>query len=151
MGRSERHQAAKLPRCLLMALAAGVDKVFVYREKGSTPAQHAGAGLIRNDVTLRPSFLTTSILIRQLAGFDGKAVRLTSPDSHVWAYLWRQEDRALVAAWRTGKPGVNPLDLGIVNCVDSFGGKTTQVNSRDLQLSEFPVYLEVDPHYPGLP
>ncbi|HRU02205.1 MAG TPA: hypothetical protein P5239_10940, partial [Victivallales bacterium] len=68
IGRDERYQAAKLPRCLMIALASGIQKVFVYREIGSRPAQHAGAGLIREDRSYRPSFFTYATLIREIDG-----------------------------------------------------------------------------------
>ena len=43
IGLTERHQAAKLPRCIMLALATGIERVFIYREAGSDPAMHAGA------------------------------------------------------------------------------------------------------------
>ena len=48
-GTDEHTQAARLPRVVMLALAHGMDKVFVYRESGSTPSMHAASGLVRDD------------------------------------------------------------------------------------------------------
>ena len=37
-GTTEAIQAARLPRVVMLCLANGVEKVFVYRESGSTPS-----------------------------------------------------------------------------------------------------------------
>ena len=39
IGRTERIQATKVPRAVMIALAAGVDEVMIYRESGSDPAR----------------------------------------------------------------------------------------------------------------
>ena len=65
-GIGERMQAARLPRAIMLALGNGVEKVFVYREKGDAPGQHAAAGVIRNDDTLKPSYLSYATLAREL-------------------------------------------------------------------------------------
>ena len=71
IGRTERYQAAKLTRGNMLSFANGVEKVFIYRESGSTPAQHSGAGLLRNDGSIRPSFFTVANQIRQMDGAMG--------------------------------------------------------------------------------
>lgn len=121
MGRSERHQAAKVPRGIMLALAAGIERVFIYREKGSDPAQHAGAGLLRNDGSIRPAWLTTATMIRQLQGFGDRAVRLPHPDPNVWAFLWQDGERRVVSAWTLGTDAKLALDLGSASVCDSFG------------------------------
>ncbi|TWT98784.1 discoidin domain-containing protein [Neorhodopirellula pilleata] len=144
LGLSERHQAAKLPRCLAMALGAGVDKVFIYREKGSTPAQHAGAGLLRNDESRRPSWFTMANMVRELQGFDGKALRLPSEDERVWAYLWRDDNRCRLMIWRIEEDGPMPFDLGYVEYRDAFGARYRDVASREMVLTDLPIYIDVD-------
>ncbi|OGV56004.1 MAG: hypothetical protein A2X45_21180 [Lentisphaerae bacterium GWF2_50_93] len=141
IGRSERYQAAKVPRTIMIALAMGVEKVFIYREKGSDPAQHAGAGLLRNDSSVRPVWLTTATLIRQLQGFNGKALRLPAADPKVWMFLWDDGKRKVVTAWRyegTSKLGV---DLGKANVSDSFSSVSAVGSTADLTITEFPIYI----------
>ncbi|MEI6167106.1 MAG: hypothetical protein WCS52_07915 [bacterium] len=141
IGRTERYQAAKVPRAVMLALAAGVEKVFVYREKGSTPTQHAGAGLLRNDLTVRPQWFTVATMIRQLQGFEGKALRLPSADPKVWMFLWKTGTRQLITAWRY--EGTEPLgiDLGKASVCDAFGRVTEVKETAGVVLSEMPVYI----------
>ena len=143
IGRGERHQAAKLPRAVTFALAAGVDRVFVYRESGSDPAMHAGAGLLRNDASVRPAWLTVATMIRQLQGLDGRALRLPSPDPGVWAYLWQQGDRRVVAAWALGEPRRFGVDLGKSEVCDGFGRTTAASGTADVLLGDVPTYIAV--------
>lgn len=140
MGRSERHQAAKLPRGIMLALAAGIDRVFIYREKGSDPAQHAGAGLLRNDGSIRPAWLTTATMIRQLQGFSGRALRLTHPDKNVWAFLWQDGNRRVVGAWTLGDEVKLGLDLGTATVSDAFGS-ITNANAAEVVVGYTPTYL----------
>ena len=140
MGLGEREQAAKLPRVTMLHLAAGVDKVFIYRERGSTAAQHAGAGLLRNDNSLRPSWFTMATLIRQFEGVDIKsALRLDVGDPNVWAYLWDRSGKPLLTAWTV--EGTASLPVGSGRLVDSFGAETTIGGDTTVALSIFPVYL----------
>ncbi|MBN2473345.1 MAG: hypothetical protein JXB62_01960, partial [Pirellulales bacterium] len=87
-GTTETIQAARLPRVVMLCLAFGVDKVFVYRESGSTPSMHACSGLLRDDFTEKPSWFTFGTLVRQFSRVTGGAVRLPHPDENVWLLKW---------------------------------------------------------------
>ncbi len=143
IGRTERYQAAKVPRTLMIAFALGVEKVFIYREKGSNPAMHAGAGLLRNDCSLRPVWFTVATMIRQLQGFNGRALRLPSADPKVWMYLWEDAQRKVVTAWRYEGTSKLGIDLGKANVTDSFGHASVVNGTADLVLSEFPLYISL--------
>lgn len=147
IGLSERQQAAKLPRVMMIALASGIDKVFIYRERGSDPSMHAGAGLLRNDGSLRPSWLTTATAIRQLQGFEGRAIRLPHDDPNVWMLAWHDDQRCVIAAWTIGGPTkVDNLFVGkdLIRIVDAFGHSTDGLpESSAIELSEFPCYVHL--------
>ena len=53
-GTTEAIQAARLPRVVMLCLANGVERVFVYRESGSTPSMHACSGVLRDDFSREP-------------------------------------------------------------------------------------------------
>ena len=143
IGRSERYQAAKLPRCLMMALANGIDKVMIYREKGSQPAHHAGAGLIRNDGSLRPSWFTVATMIRMLHGVKGKGLRLPHPDERARLYLWdRPGGGQIITAWTANDEGdAIGLPLGECAVTDAFGKESKANVGTDFRLGIFPLYL----------
>ncbi len=147
MGKSERDQAAKLPRALIIALANGIEKVFVYRENGSTPAQHAGAGMIRNDGTLRPAYFTYATLIRQFDGVaENRIPRLRTPDPDVWMYQFERNGGKVLVAWTTGEKADLGLDLCKCQVTGAFGGLTEQEVGPGFQLSMFPVYINSMEH-----
>ena len=143
IGRGERHQAAKVPRSVILALAAGVDRVFIYRETGSTPAMHAGAGLLRDDNTLRPAWLTVATMIRQMQGLRGRALRLPTDDPNVWLLLWREGGRRLVVAWTLGGPRKLGVDLGAAHGCDGFGLKAAAAGTAGEVLTSVPRYLHI--------
>jgi hypothetical protein len=150
MGRTERHQAAKLPRGMMLSLAHGIDKAFIYRETGSTPSMHAGAGLLRDDGTIRPVWLTVATMIRQLQGFEGKALRLFPDDPNVWAFLWQDGDRRLITAWTLGDEKTFAADLGKANVTNAFGHTTEMMQTSKVTLGYFPVYISLPSATPAL-
>ena len=140
-GTDERTQAARLPRVVMLALASGIDKVFVYRESGSTASMHAASGLLRDDGTYKPSYLTYATLIRELDGVMGPAIRVPHPDKNVRMYLWRRGDDRLLTAWTIEGEAKLDLKLGKATVTDAFGQRRAQDLSAGLTLSAFPVYI----------
>jgi hypothetical protein len=146
IGLSERKQAAKLPRVMMITLARGINKVFIYRESGSQESLHAGAGLLRDDGRLRPSWFTMATLIRQLQRCEGKAERLPHNDPNVWLLKWDCGDREVVAAWTIGEPvEIEVKSLGEERTpntiVDAFGHAMDVNVTEKVMLTEFPVYV----------
>lgn len=142
IGRTERFQAAKLPRDLMIGLANGVEKIFLYRETGSNAVMHGGAGVIRNDGSLRPSFFTLSTLSRQLDGaMDVRVPRLMTSDPKVWMYRWKRANDYVVTAWTPENTVPLGLDLGKCHVVDAFGAATDMEVTKDFPLTIFPVYI----------
>lgn len=139
-GTNEQLQAAWLPRDIMIALGAGIDKVFVYREKGSTPSLYAASGLVRDDNSLKPSWFTYATLIRQLNKItDG--MRLPYPDENIRLYLWKKEDEIILSAWTvTGKAELK-LKLGKSKFVDSFGFESKVEKGEIIKLGIFPIYI----------
>ncbi len=132
---NETLHACWLPRGVMMALAAGVDRVQVHREKD------AGAGgLIRNDQTLYPAWFTYATMVRQLDGVTGRALRVPA-DDNVRAYLWKRGDKAVVTAWTIKGPGELKAALGRCTITDAFGAARPADVVQGLALSEFPVYI----------
>ena len=138
-GIGERMQAARLPRAIMLALGNGVEKVMVYREKGSSPSQHAAAGVIRDDETLKPSYLSYATLIRELNGTTA-GQRLPFPDDDVRIFAWPKGDKIVLSAWAVKGEKTIDLNLGRATVSDSFGAQTTGAVTK-LSLSDFPIYI----------
>lgn len=142
IGRTERYQAAKLPRDLMISLANGVEKVMIYREAGSDEDMHAGSGMFRNDKSIRPSYFTLATLFRQLDGVtDLHTLRLKTADPKVWLYNWKRPTDYVLTAWTPEDTVPLGLDLGKCRVTDSFGTVKDMDVTRDFPLSIFPVYI----------
>ena len=140
-GTTEAIQAARLPRVVMLCLANGIDKVFVYRESGSTPSMHACSGVLRNDFSRKPSWYTFGTLIRQLQGVKGGARRLPHRDENVWLMEWDAGGEPLLTAWTVDGTARMGLDLGACTIVDSFGGITKPQSTNNVQITAYPLYL----------
>jgi len=140
-GTNETIQSARLPRVTMLCLAAGVDKVFVYRESGSTPSKHACSGLLRNDFTAKPSWFTFGTLVRQFHHVKGGAVRLPHPDKNVYLLKWNDGGKDLLTAWTVN--GQAPLGLSFGRCeiTDAFGARMQTANTAKLEITPFPIYI----------
>jgi hypothetical protein len=114
--------------------------VIVYRESGSTPAQHAGAGVLRNDLTRKPSWYTYATLIRQLQ-LATPEYRLNDFDDNVWVQSWRRDGRPLLMAYCVTGEGTLGIELGAATVTDAFGGVTQVTSTKNLPLNEYPVYI----------
>ncbi len=142
MGLTERHQAAKLTRGNMLSFANGIEKVFIYRESGSNAAQHAGAGLLRNDLSLRPSFFTVANQARQLEGaMETRVPRLRTEDPDVWMYYWNRPQGGVLTAWAPKENSTLGIDLGKCLVTNAFGGETEMEVTKDFPLTMFPVYI----------
>ena len=140
-GTDETTQAARLPRVIMTALAAGIDKVFVYRETGSSPSLFSAAGIMRNDGSLRPSWFTYATLIRQLDGVQRGASRLPTTNPNVRLYVWKRNKQTILTAWCIRGTENIGLKLGRATITDAFGSTETNANVNSLHLSTFPIYV----------
>ena len=142
IGGTLRMQAAKLPRALMMSMANGVDKIFWYREKGSDPSMHGGAGLLANDELPQPSWLTFATLIRELHGADrNDCLQLPYPDENIRLYLWKTDQGPVLTAWAIQNGGTVDLPLGKVTQTDAFGYKSEVTLDSPWEVNDFPIYL----------
>ena len=140
IGTNERTQAARLPRVVALCLANGIDKVMVYRESGSTPSQHAASGVLRDDLSRRPSWYTYATLIRQLQGATPEC-RLPHKDDNVWLQTWRRDGKTMLMAYCVTGEAKLGVELGKATVTDAFGGVTRVDSTRELPLGEFPLYI----------
>jgi hypothetical protein len=140
-GTDERTQAARLPRVVMLALANGIDKVFVYRESGSQASMHAASGLLRDDGSMKPSWLTYATLIRELDGVQGGAIKLPTKDANVRVLAWKNGSQTILTAWTIEGEGKLDANLGRATVTDAFGHRRQMDLSQGLPLSIFPTYI----------
>jgi hypothetical protein len=141
IGTNEWTQAARLPRDVAMCLANGIDKVIVYRESGSTPTQHAAAGVFRDDLSRKPSWYTYATLIRQLDK-AAPGYHLPSDRPDLWLQTWSRGGRPMLMAYCVTGTGTLGIELGKATVTDAFGGIHQVDSTKDLPLTEYPVYID---------
>lgn len=137
----DRTQASWLVRDLLLCLANGIDKVFVFRETGSDNERWGAAGVMRSDGTPKPSFFSYATLIRQFDGVEGDAHRIITGDNNVRLYAWKKGTDTILTGWTVDGTAPFPLNLGKANIVDTFGGSQQGVDTATLKLTAFPIYI----------
>ena len=140
-GTNEWTQSARLPRVVMLCLANGMDKVFIYRESGSTPSKHAASGLLRNDKTIKPSWQTAGTMVRQLHGVRGGARRLPTPGANVYMLIWNEDKDPIVTVWTVDGEAKLGVDLGECQVVDAFGRETTRPLGEATVINDFPIYI----------
>ncbi len=140
-GVDDHTQAAWMPRDLMLILARGVDKVMVFRDIGSGPARWASAGVLRDDLSEKPSFFTYATLIHQLNGVDGYGLQVFNGDDNVRIYAWQRGGQTMVSAWAINGTAPLKLNLGQATMTDAFGDVQKNVDTGSLTLTTFPVYL----------
>jgi hypothetical protein len=140
-GVDERLQACWLVRDVMMVLASGIDKVLVFREKGSGGNLFAASGVIRDDDSLKPAWFTYATVIRQLDGVTQRALKVPFEDENVRVYLWKRGEKPIVTAWAIEGTAKLNLPLGRCTVTDAFGASQAADIRQPLDLTDFPVYL----------
>ncbi len=129
-------RACWLPRGVMMALAAGVDKVQI-----NEPTWFMESGPTRDTGGLKPAWFTYATLIRQMEGVSGRALRVPTGDDNLRVYLWNRGGKPLLTAWAIKGTGKFNADLGRCTISDAFGGSQAADIRPPLTLGEFPIYM----------
>lgn len=98
-------QAAFIGQALAMALAAGTERLAVYKLIDNPTDHFANPepfGLVREDGSPRPAFRAYHVAIRTLSGFTG--ARLVRRDRVAVVEVWRPDGRIWVAWSRSPQP-----------------------------------------------
>lgn len=141
-GTNEAYQAAHMPRDIMLALASGIDKVFIFRDQGSSPSMFAASGVIRDDGSYKPSWFTYATLIRELDGIATGGLRLPYRDPNVRLYAFTRGAETILSAWTIEGAGTLNLKLGPSTITDAFGSVRQANVASSIGLSMYPVYIK---------
>jgi len=138
---SERLQAAYNVRNTLLMLAHGIDKVLIFREKGSGNHLYAASGLMRNDLSYKPSWFAIATLLRQVDRAE-RITKLPHDNDDVYLVGWQVDGVWKLAAWSiVDEPQTLGVELGGATVTDSFGATRSVSSTADLELGQMPIYL----------
>lgn len=140
-GVGERLKATWVPRISMICLAHGVDKVMLFRERGSGNTRFSSSGVLRNDNSHDPSWFTYGTMLRQLRDVEVPADRLDVGNDNVRVYAWRSGDKIILTAWAIEDDDTLPLNLGSCTVTDAFGYTQSLTIDGELKLTELPTYI----------
>ncbi len=141
---TEREQAAYLVRAAVIGVAAGLDKLFIYRENDGGTTLYASCGFRRQNKSWKPSTFTVSHLLRKTIAAKSLG-QIPAQDPAVFAYLYKKADGGyFVAAWSSAKePKSYSLPTPALAVTDAFGYPLGKL--KELPLNDFPLYADINP------
>jgi hypothetical protein len=137
---SDRRQAVALAKSYILALASGFQKVFWFEARGPSHDNNSDFGIIRADLTLRPSYTALKTLSTTLG---------PTPTSRGWVelgqggfgFLFSAAGRSVLAAWAPSKGDLKVGFPGNVRVVDLAGQEMELKSGENLTLTRTPVLL----------
>jgi hypothetical protein len=103
----DKVQAAQLAKAYLLAVASGFKRVFWFEARGPSYGNGTDLGLIRSDMTPRPSYDALSLLTRTL-GSEPRPAGWLDVGEGGYGFLFDTQDGTVLAAW---SPGTRDIDL----------------------------------------
>jgi hypothetical protein len=136
---ADRRQAITLSKSYILSIASGFQKVFWFEARGSRGSK-ADFGIIRSDLTLRPSYAALKTLSARLG---------PAPISRGWlelgkggfGFLFAAGGQLVLAAWAPSKGDLKITFPGDVRVVDLAGNETALRSGEELILTRAPILL----------
>ncbi len=149
---SDELQGKYLPRKWLSNLAFGIPVSIWYdwHDDGKDPgnAEH-NFGTVTWDYKPKPSYTAMKTLTQWFGGYE-LAGRVSLGEEDDYMLVFSKDDSVKLALWTTAKEHTANLGTGlqVAGSVDYLGRPLTQVKNTAIEMSDEPVYLDVDPNYP---
>ncbi|HEX2951975.1 MAG TPA: hypothetical protein VHV83_20775 [Armatimonadota bacterium] len=152
---TELHQAQLIARMVILQLAYGVKKVFIYDLKNDFWGVHdpgnpeCNFGLLRQDGTPKPAIIAYANVIHQLYGCTWLGMYMIGGGGEGYAFNFARTGKPVLVAWLPSGEKTEGIylegDTKSVQVTDVFGGqKTVEVKNHILTvgLSETPIFIE---------
>ncbi len=139
---SLEEQAAFIPQAFAMALAAGAERVGVYKlidTPGDRAANPEPFGLVRDDRSRRPAFTAFQVASNYLSGFTGAA--LDHRDDAYAQVTVRRGDATTTVLWaRSPSPAQVTVPARSTQAIlaDAFGGRQTLTPRDGVYIVDLP-------------
>lgn len=137
----DQAQAAALAKAYLLAIAAGFQRVFWFEARGPSYGNDMDHGLIRADMTTRPSLDALRVLTATLGPEPAPAGWLDLGDG-AYGFIFNNEGKAVLAAWAGPRREVNVVFDGDVRLLGLKGERKALPAGQPLRLAEAPVLIE---------
>ncbi len=141
---TERQQGDYLTRQLLIELASGMDKVFLYQlgpdyTSGGTEDQFGVTRIRKNGISPKLAYVQLGALIREIA--DAKAAGVTKPTEQIRTAWFQRGSLKIAAIWVIG--GTSSATFQVTNgyTCDPYGNRKPANGEITITLTESPVYV----------
>jgi polysaccharide biosynthesis protein PslG len=134
-------QAALLAKAYILAIASGFQRVFWYEARGPSAENQMDFGLIRADMTPRPSYQALQV-IADILGAAPVVVGWLNLGEGGYGFMFNAEGKHILAAWApTGTTARTAFD-GNVTVSDLAGNRKPLPAGQSLTLPNSPILIE---------
>lgn len=138
---SDEAQAVALAKAYLLSIAAGFNRIFWFEARGPSYGNGMDFGLIRADMTPRPSFNTLKVLTSTLGQQPTPAGWLNLGEGGYGLVFDTQKKGAVLAGWSPPKREIDVTFDGDVRVFDMDGGSRRLPAGNRLRLTDKPVLI----------
>jgi len=137
----DKVQAAQLAKAYLLAIASGFKRVFWFEARGPSYGSGGDLGLIRSDMTPRPSYDALSLLTRTL-GPEPRPAGWLDLGEGGYGFLFDAQDSTVLAAWSPGTRDINLTFDGEVQVSTLAGEQLLLPAGTSFSLTSTPVLIK---------
>ncbi|NOJ47688.1 glycosyl hydrolase [Bradyrhizobium sp. WSM 1744] len=138
----DQAQVVALAKAYLLSIAAGFQRVFWFEARGPSYGNGKDFGLIRSDMTGRPSLDALGILAATLGPEPASAGWLDFGEG-AYGFVFDNEGKAVLGAWAGAKREANIVFDGDVRLLSLKKGESRTLRAGEpLMLSEAPILIE---------
>ncbi|NOJ43700.1 beta-galactosidase [Bradyrhizobium australiense] len=137
----DQAQAVALAKAYLLSIAAGFQRVFWFEARGPSYGNGTDLGLIRSDMTPRPSYDALKVLATTLGAEPASAGWLDLGEGS-YGFVFNNERKPVLAAWAGAKREVKIVFDGDVRLSSLKGEKRALPAGESLTLTGTPVLVE---------
>jgi hypothetical protein len=138
--KADADQAESLAKAYLLSLASGFQRVFWFEARGPSYGNQKDFGLIRSDMTPRPSYNALKTLTGVLGAEPAPAGWLNL-DNGGYGFLFDAEGSKVLAAWAPANREIKITFAGDVRVYDLTGEQRSLAAGRTLTVKDSPVLI----------
>ncbi len=138
---ADKTQAAQLAKAYLLAIASGFKRVFWFEARGPSYGNGTDLGLIRSDMTRRPSYDALGLLTRTL-GPEPRPAGWLELGEGGYGFLFDAQGSTVLAAWSPGTSEINLSFEGNVQLSTLAGEQVLLPAGKSYALTNTPVLIK---------
>jgi len=130
-------QATLLAKAYLLSIASGFERIFWFEARGPAHGNPADFGLLRADMTPRPSYEALKAMTEMLGPSPVTVGRLDLGDDS-YAFVFEAQGKYVLSAWTTKKDGIDVTFAANVRVSDLKLNQQSLPEGKALHLTDEP-------------